>query len=59
VEAAPYQQESRGIQGEESDPELDLLAETESDSDDNHSKPGRRVCTEVGADGSHGGVRYR
>jgi E3 ubiquitin-protein ligase EDD1 len=37
VEAAPYQQESRGIQGEESDPELDLLAETESDSDDNHS----------------------
>ncbi|RZC39465.1 E3 ubiquitin-protein ligase hyd, partial [Asbolus verrucosus] len=37
VETAPYQQESRGIQGEESDPELDLLAETESDSDDNHS----------------------
>lgn len=30
------QQESR-LQGEESDPELDLLAETESDSDDNHS----------------------
>lgn len=29
------QPESRG--GEESDPELDLLAETESDSDDNHS----------------------
>ncbi|KAK9872968.1 hypothetical protein WA026_020316 [Henosepilachna vigintioctopunctata] len=29
-------QENR-IQGEESDPELDLLAETESDSDDNHS----------------------
>ncbi|XP_076270049.1 E3 ubiquitin-protein ligase hyd isoform X5 [Rhynchophorus ferrugineus] len=25
------------LQGEESDPELDLLAETESDSDDNHS----------------------
>lgn len=37
VEAAPYQQENRGLQGEESDPELDLLAETESDSDDNHS----------------------
>ncbi|XP_063922757.1 E3 ubiquitin-protein ligase UBR5 isoform X7 [Zophobas morio] len=37
VEAAPYPQENRGIQGEESDPELDLLAETESDSDDNHS----------------------
>lgn len=36
VEATPYnQQENR--QGEESDPELDLLAETESDSDDNHS----------------------
>ncbi|XP_030767956.1 E3 ubiquitin-protein ligase UBR5 isoform X5 [Sitophilus oryzae] len=29
-------QESR-LQGEDSDPELDLLAETESDSDDNHS----------------------
>lgn len=25
------------FKGEESDPELDLLAETESDSDDNHS----------------------
>lgn len=33
----PYQSDARGIQGEESDPELDLLAETESDSDDNHS----------------------
>lgn len=35
-EAPSDQQESR-LQGEESDPELDLLAETESDSDDNHS----------------------
>ncbi|CAG9834089.1 unnamed protein product [Diabrotica balteata] len=35
-EAAADQQENR-LQGEESDPELDLLAETESDSDDNHS----------------------
>ncbi|XP_056647890.1 E3 ubiquitin-protein ligase hyd isoform X1 [Diorhabda sublineata] len=35
-EVATDQQESR-MQGEESDPELDLLAETESDSDDNHS----------------------
>lgn len=36
-EAPSDQQESRMQQGEESDPELDLLAETESDSDDNHS----------------------
>ncbi|XP_060518971.1 E3 ubiquitin-protein ligase UBR5 isoform X3 [Cylas formicarius] len=35
-EVVPDQQENR-LQGEESDPELDLLAETESDSDDNHS----------------------
>ncbi|CAG9865425.1 unnamed protein product [Phyllotreta striolata] len=35
-EVAEGQQESR-LPGEESDPELDLLAETESDSDDNHS----------------------
>lgn len=35
-ETPPEQQEGR-LQGEESDPELDLLAETESDSDDNHS----------------------
>lgn len=31
------QPEGAGNQGEDSDPELDLLAETESDSDDNHS----------------------
>lgn len=36
-EAPSDQQEGRHLQGEESDPELDLLAETESDSDDNHS----------------------
>lgn len=35
-EVAEGQQESR-LPGEDSDPELDLLAETESDSDDNHS----------------------
>lgn len=29
--------EASGGQAEDSDPELDLLAETESDSDDNHS----------------------
>lgn len=34
---APVDQRENPMQGEESDPELDLLAETESDSDDNHS----------------------
>lgn len=34
---APSDQQEGRLQGEESDPELDLLAETESDSDDNHS----------------------
>ncbi|XP_066251195.1 E3 ubiquitin-protein ligase hyd isoform X7 [Euwallacea similis] len=34
---APADQPEGRLQGEESDPELDLLAETESDSDDNHS----------------------
>ncbi|XP_044752448.1 E3 ubiquitin-protein ligase UBR5 isoform X9 [Coccinella septempunctata] len=33
----PAENQENRIQGEESDPELDLLAETESDSDDNHS----------------------
>ncbi|XP_019763425.1 E3 ubiquitin-protein ligase UBR5 isoform X4 [Dendroctonus ponderosae] len=33
----PSDQQENRMQGEESDPELDLLAETESDSDDNHS----------------------
>lgn len=33
----PSDQQENRLQGEESDPELDLLAETESDSDDNHS----------------------
>ncbi|KAL1490432.1 hypothetical protein ABEB36_013127 [Hypothenemus hampei] len=33
----PADQQENRLQGEESDPELDLLAETESDSDDNHS----------------------
>ncbi|KAK5646050.1 hypothetical protein RI129_004514 [Pyrocoelia pectoralis] len=36
-EAPTDQQEGNAAQGEDSDPELDLLAETESDSDDNHS----------------------
>lgn len=36
-EAPSDQQEGVGGQGDDSDPELDLLAETESDSDDNHS----------------------
>lgn len=36
-EAPTDHQEGVGGQGEDSDPELDLLAETESDSDDNHS----------------------
>ncbi|XP_017768727.1 PREDICTED: E3 ubiquitin-protein ligase UBR5 isoform X3 [Nicrophorus vespilloides] len=36
-ETPQEQQEAGGPQGEDSDPELDLLAETESDSDDNHS----------------------
>lgn len=36
-EASTDQQEAGAVQGEDSDPELDLLAETESDSDDNHS----------------------
>ncbi|KAG5892960.1 hypothetical protein JTB14_015007 [Gonioctena quinquepunctata] len=34
---APSDQQENRLPGEESDPELDLLAETESDSDDNHS----------------------
>lgn len=34
---APSDQQEGRLQGEESDPELDLLAETESDSDDNQS----------------------
>ncbi|KAL3282723.1 hypothetical protein HHI36_005894 [Cryptolaemus montrouzieri] len=33
----PAESQENRIPGEESDPELDLLAETESDSDDNHS----------------------
>ncbi|XP_074027095.1 E3 ubiquitin-protein ligase hyd isoform X3 [Leptinotarsa decemlineata] len=33
----PSDQQENRLGGEESDPELDLLAETESDSDDNHS----------------------
>ena len=36
-DAPSEQQEGNQVQGEDSDPELDLLAETESDSDDNHS----------------------
>lgn len=34
---APSDHQEVRLQGEDSDPELDLLAETESDSDDNHS----------------------
>lgn len=37
TQETPSDQQEGRLQGEESDPELDLLAETESDSDDNHS----------------------
>lgn len=60
--ADPLAHETAMVQQEDSDPELDLLVETESDSDDNHSNQdaaSAQRSTQTGATaGSDTGMKF-